>query len=190
MVGVGVVYGILERCNDLVPVRRHVVGELDRVLSEVFANPTDGRLMDQHVGDIRRLPLGMVSCPRREPVLFACYRILWCDGALGGVVESWTSIGKQDGRSRIVTPQHLAQHAREPRYHSSHALANLTPPIIHDPAHGTVYAPLEGLLNSDGEELFLDPPAPPDFNIEVVITFGDPVWRNSLCTTASSRREK
>jgi hypothetical protein len=38
-------------------------------------------------------------------------------------------------------------------------------------AHGRVYAPLEGLLNSGGEELLLDPPAPPDFNIEGMVTF-------------------
>ena len=34
-------------------------------------------------------------------------------------------------------------------------------------ARGRVYAPLEGLLKSGGEELLLDPPAPPGFNIGV-----------------------
>ena len=56
-------------------------------------------------------------------------------------------------------------------------------------ARGRVYAPLEGLLNSGGEELLLDPPAPPDFNIEGMVTFLDPGRWNSLCTTASSPRE-
>ena len=31
---------------------------------------------------------------------------------------------------------------------------------------GLCYAPLQGLLNSGGEDVLLDPPAPPDFNIE------------------------
>ena len=42
-------------------------------------------------------------------------------------------------------------------------------------ARGTVYAPLEGLLNSCGQELSLHSPAPPDFNIEGIIVFRGPV---------------
>ena len=58
-----------------------------------------------------------------------------------------------------------------------------------DSARGRVYAPIEGLLKSGGEELLLDPPAPPGFNIGVMVVCLDPGRWNSLCTTASSSRE-
>ena len=58
-----------------------------------------------------------------------------------------------------------------------------------DSARGRVYAPLEDLLKSGGEELLLDPPAPPGYNIGVMVVCLDPVRWNSLCTTASSSRE-
>ena len=54
---------------------------------------------------------------------------------------------------------------------------------------GLCYAPLEGLLNSGGEDVLLDPPAPPDFNIGAMVTFLDQGRWNSICTTASSLRE-
>ena len=54
---------------------------------------------------------------------------------------------------------------------------------------GLCYATLQGLLNSGGEDVLLDPPAPPDFNIGATVTFLGPRRWNSICTTASSLRE-
>ena len=62
-------------------VGRHVIRELHRVVAKILPRPTDRRLVEQEVGDVGRLPLGVIACPSAEPIVREGLNVLRCDRA-------------------------------------------------------------------------------------------------------------
>ena len=99
---------LLEAADELSIVLVLVIAPLDRMAPEVLANPRCGRLVQEQVGDVWRLPTCISSCEGTEAILLQGLVVQVHDGAMAALIKSRTAVCEDHSWLRSIA-QHICK---------------------------------------------------------------------------------